>query len=94
MEDNTIVCRCEDITLGQVRDVIAKGYTSLDEIKRILRCGMGPCQGKTCGQLILREISIATGKPMAELAPATARPPVKAIKLGTIAKAAGGEGHA
>lgn len=93
MEDKIIVCRCEDITLDEVRDLISKGYTSVDEIKRILRAGMGPCQGKTCGQLILKEISAATGRPISELSPATTRPPVKAIKLGVIAKAAGGEVH-
>ncbi len=93
MEDNTIVCRCSDLTLQDVRDLINKGYTSFDELKRISRIGMGPCQGRTCMQIVLRELSIATGKPISELSPGIFRPPVKPIKLGEIARHAleGGE---
>lgn len=80
--DNTIVCRCEEITLGEIREYIRKGYRSLDEIKRISRAGMGPCQGRTCRQLIMQEIARATGKPMAELNMPTFRPPAKPVKLG------------
>jgi NAD(P)H-nitrite reductase large subunit len=80
--DNTIVCRCEEITLGEIRDYIRKGYRSLDEIKRISRAGMGPCQGRTCRQLVMQEISKATGEKMDELKMSTFRPPAKPVKLG------------
>ena len=50
--DEIIICRCEDVTLSEVRELIQQGYTTLEEIKRVARCGMGPCQGKTCGPLI------------------------------------------
>lgn len=94
MKDNTIICRCSDLTLQDLRELIYKGYTSFDELKRISRIGMGPCQGRTCMQLALRELSIVTGKPVSELSPGTFRPPVKAIKLGEIAKyAIEGGGH-
>ena len=81
MEENTIICRCSDVTLKEIRDLINEGYTSLDEIKRIIRAGMGPCQGRTCGQLILREISNITGKDISSLENYTSRPPVKGIKI-------------
>jgi len=84
MEDKTIVCRCSDVTLKDIRVLIAKGYTTFDEIKRISRVGMGPCQGRTCAQIVLREISLATGKPISEIMPGTYRPPVKAIKMGAV----------
>lgn len=86
MSDNTIICRCSDITLGEIRKLIKEGYTTLEEIKRISRAGMGPCQGRTCSQLILREISKATGKSLSELELCTSRPPVKGIKLKDLAK--------
>ena len=86
--DNTIVCRCSDVTLGDIRKMVEDGFTTVDEIKRITRAGMGPCQGKTCGQIILREISNMTGKPIEELTLGTYRPPVKSVKLGEIAKTA------
>jgi len=85
MEDKTIVCRCSDITIEEIREAIHKGYTSFDEIKRVLRTGMGPCQGRTCMPIILREISIITGVPVEELTPGRNRPPVSAISLGSIA---------
>jgi bacterioferritin-associated ferredoxin len=86
MEDNTIICRCSDVTLQQVRDLIKEGYVTYDEIKRITRIGMGPCQGKTCGQLVLREIVNATGQNMADIKFQTTRPPVVGVKLGLIAE--------
>lgn len=86
--DETILCRCSDVTQQRVRELIALGYTSFDEIKRLTRAGMGPCQGKTCQQLILRELSLATGKPVAELSVQTTRPPAVGVPLYLIAKEA------
>lgn len=82
--DNTLVCRCEEVTLGEIREMIRNGYDSLDEIKRISRCGMGPCQGRTCRQLVMQELSRATGTPMGQLRMSTFRPPAKPIKLGAL----------
>lgn len=86
-EHPSIVCRCSDLDMDEIRDLIAKGFHSVDEIKRIARLGMGPCQGRTCIPLVLQELSRATGKPVAELMPATYRPPVKGIPMGAIADA-------
>lgn len=91
-EDLSMVCRCSDLDLEEIRGLIAKGYTSIDEIKRIARLGMGPCQGRTCIPLVLTELSRATGKPVAELMPATYRPLVKSVKMGAIADAAAENG--
>ena len=88
MDENTIICRCSDVMLKQIRDLIAQGYVTYDEIKRITRIGMGPCQGKTCGQLVLREIASATGQNMADLTFHTIRPPVVGVKLHLIAEEA------
>ncbi|MBM7558459.1 (2Fe-2S)-binding protein [Marinitoga litoralis] len=74
-EEKIIVCRCEDITLKEIRDLINDGYTTLEEIKRITRAVMGPCQGKTCGPIIAREISKITGKPIEEIYKPSIRPP-------------------
>lgn len=89
-DENTIICRCEDLTLGQLRKLISEGYTTLDEIKRISRAGMGPCQGRTCRALIEREIAAMTGTPIKEQAPARYRQPSKPVKFSAIL---GGEPH-
>lgn len=88
MEDNIIVCRCSDVTLSQVRRLILEGYTSFDEIKRITRSGMGPCRGKTCGPIIMREIALATGSRISELENQTCRPPITGVRLELIAEEA------
>ncbi|HHY99761.1 MAG TPA: (2Fe-2S)-binding protein [Sedimentibacter sp.] len=86
MDENTIICRCSDVTLKEIRELISQGYQTFDEIKRITRAGMGPCQGKTCGYLIMREIANATGKNMQDIKFQTNRPPVVGVKLGLIAE--------
>jgi NAD(P)H-nitrite reductase large subunit len=92
-EKDIIVCRCSDVTLSEIRDLIREGYTSVEEIKRITRAGMGPCQSKTCGPIIEREISIMTGKSIEEFAPGKQRGPIKGVKLGTMAAADEGGEH-
>lgn len=87
--DNTIICRCEGITLGEIRQLISEGYTTIDEIKRISRAGMGPCQGRTCRHLIMQEIRNATGQNMEDMLMPTFRQPTKPVKLGLFV---GGEG--
>lgn len=91
MEDKTIVCRCSDVTIEEIRDAIKDGYETFEEIKRVLRTGMGPCQGRNCMPIILREISILTGVPLEDLEPGRTRPPVNAVSLGAIAEQSGGE---
>jgi len=78
------ICRCEEISLEEIREVIAQGYTDFNEIKRKLRVGMGPCQGRTCRPLILREISKATCRAIEDIDLTTFRPPTKPIKISTI----------
>ena len=84
-EKVNIICRCEEIEIDEIRKWIALGYDTFDELKRELRVGMGPCQGRGCRDIILRELSKATGKPIAELDPGTIPPPVKPIKLSLLA---------
>jgi bacterioferritin-associated ferredoxin len=90
MSKNTIVCRCEDITLAEIHKRIAAGDKTMEEIKRSCRCGMGPCQGRTCGPIVAQEIARATGKQVTDVALPTFRPPTAPIKLGTLA---GGAKH-
>lgn len=81
MTNDTIICRCEDITLGEIRAQIAQGKHTLEEIKRACRAGMGPCQGRTCSLLIANEIAKATGKNVADIPLSQVRPPTAPIKM-------------
>lgn len=78
---DVILCRCEDITVQDIHDAIAEGYHTLEEIKRVTRVGMGPCQGRTCLMLILRELSALTNQPLENLLPDTYRPPTKSVSF-------------
>ena len=82
-----IVCRCEDVTREAILACIADGYQTIDEIKRVTRAGMGPCQGRTCRDLIALELSRIYGVPLSEVVMTTFRPPVKPISLGVLADA-------
>lgn len=85
-DDNVIVCRCEDVTLGDIRRLIAQGYHSIDEIRRVSRAGMGQCQGRTCRQLIARELANALNVPVEEVEMPTFRPPSRPVLISTIAR--------
>lgn len=54
ISDDTIVCRCERVTAGEIRALIRQGYRDLNEIKAITRAAMGACGSKTCHSLIVR----------------------------------------
>jgi bacterioferritin-associated ferredoxin len=83
-----IICRCEDVTLEDVRRAIEQGYTSWDQIKRALRVGMGPCGGKTCRILVLRELAQKLGVSIDEVKtrPTVVRPPLRATPMKVFAK--------
>ena len=86
MAKANVICRCEEIEIDEIRKWIAAGYTEFDELKRMLRVGMGPCQGRGCRDIILRELAKATGRNVADIAPGTIRPPVEPIKISLLAE--------
>jgi NAD(P)H-nitrite reductase large subunit len=54
IDDDTIICRCERVTAGEIRGLIRAGYRDLNEIKAITRAGMCACASKTCHSLLFR----------------------------------------
>ena len=52
--DQTIVCRCEEVTAARLRSEVAAGLTSLPALKKATRAGMGRCQGRFCAASIAR----------------------------------------
>lgn len=71
--DDAMVCLCERVTVGEVRTLIKKGITDINQIKAITRLGMGPCGSKTCDTLI-RQIFKEEGVPEEHIVPNTKRP--------------------
>jgi len=80
-----IICRCEDITRVDIHKCLEAGYTTYEEIKRILRVGMGPCQGQTCSILVQREIAKYLGKKIEDVKTHKTRPLIAGVVLEDIA---------
>ena len=81
----SIVCRCEDISEEDVISAIDEGYTDIEELRKKLRIGMGPCQGRVCIQLVARILEKRTGKKISKIPLPTVRPPLVPVSLGTLA---------
>ena len=81
----SIVCRCEDISEEDVIEAIDEGYTDLEELRKKLRIGMGPCQGRVCLQLVMKILEKKTGKKVPKVSLQTPRPPLVPVSLGTLA---------
>lgn len=92
--DDTIVCRCERVTAGEIRALIRNGYRDINEIKAVKRAGMGSCGGKTCTALI-RRLFRDEGIPDSEVEDPTKRPLFMEVPLGVFAgvEEAGHDGH-
>jgi len=84
-ENDLIICRCEEVSRGEILQAIGEGAQTLIEIKWRTRAGMGLCQAKTCRRLVSQILAEQTGQTMAEISPATHRPPVRPVELGIIA---------
>jgi sarcosine oxidase subunit beta len=92
-----LLCRCEDVTLGDALHAAELGYRDIEEVKRYTGLGTGPCGGKECMALCARVLSryaaanVDAKRPSPQMAgttlprPFTARPPVHTVSLGTLA---------
>ena len=83
--DDTVICRCEDVTLKQLKTALADDTIQIKDFKRMTRMGMGPCEGRMCGPSIiemLRHRLNATAEDVGCLKP---RPSIKPVALGVLA---------
>ncbi len=78
ISSDTVVCRCEDITRGQIDDAVAAGCRDINQVKAATRCGMGPCQGKMCGDAATSILASQVGS-HEQVGQLTARPPFRPV---------------
>lgn len=85
-QDETVLCRCENILVSDVRKAVREGVCEVNEMKIVTRCGMGPCQGRMCGpavaEIMAAELNISPD--MTGLL--TIRPPLKPVPLKELAE--------
>lgn len=84
LSDDTLLCRCEDVTFGDVRQAMALGLDSISLLKRGTRVGMGRCQGRTCTPIIN---DLLTANSLAAAAPSI-RFPVKPVTMSALERLA------
>ncbi|VWB10626.1 BFD/(2Fe-2S)-binding domain-containing protein [Burkholderia aenigmatica] len=83
--DDTIVCRCEEVTAGELRGFVALGCSGPNQAKSFGRCGMGPCQGRMCGLTVTEVIADARNVAPDVVGYYRIRPPIKPLTLGELA---------
>lgn len=82
--DETLLCRCEEITFGSVREQIRAGSDTLAALKRNTRLGMGRCQARYCGVTAGRLLAEMTGRPPQVEQYFAPRPPAKPVPAGAL----------
>jgi octopine oxidase subunit A len=84
-DNETIVCRCEEITAGEIRQEVENGHDNSNQLKYFTRCGMGPCQGRQCSNAVAHIVADVSGKTVPECGLFRARPPVAPLTLKQLA---------
>lgn len=84
-DDDLVICRCEEITKGEIRKAVHEGMFTMQEIRRYLRAGMGLCQGQTCSKLVKGIVAAEQKVSPTVVNPATSRGPIRPTEMHTLA---------
>ena len=83
--EDTIICRCEDVTAASIKHAALIGQPGPNQVKAFTRCGMGPCQGRQCGTTVSHILSDLHGASMDETGFFRIRPPLWPVTLAELA---------
>ncbi len=83
--NDTIICRCEEVTAGEVRKAVEMGCLGPNQLKAFSRCGMGNCQGRYCGTTVVNLICEIVGQTPEETGYFRIRSPIKPVSLAEVA---------
>jgi NADPH-dependent 2,4-dienoyl-CoA reductase/sulfur reductase-like enzyme len=85
LADSTVVCRCEEISAGEIRGLLEDGLCDVNQLKSFSRCGMGQCQGRMCGPTVGQMMAVHRGCLMSDVGYYRLRIPVKPLPLAELA---------
>ena len=88
-QDETLACRCEEVSVGEIRALAAMGCSGPNQAKAFTRCGMGPCQGRFCGATMEQIFARETALHPQQIGRFNSRPPLKPVTLGQLASSEG-----
>ena len=83
--DETLVCRCEEVTAGHIREMAGLGCLGPNQTKFFSRCGMGPCQGRVCGTVVTQILATSLGKTPEVIGAYRIRAPLKPVPMSAVA---------
>jgi len=84
-DPSVLICRCEEVSTGQIRESVKIGCQGLNQLKAFTRCGMGPCQGRMCGSSVAEVLASARGLHPREVEPYRTRFPARPLTVGELA---------
>lgn len=82
--DDVVVCRCEEVRAGEIREISSRGAMGPNQLKAFCRAGMGPCQGRMCGLTVSELMAQEKKQSPADIGYMNIRSPVKPVSLGEI----------
>lgn len=86
LPDNTVVCRCEVVTAGELRRAVGEfGACEINRAKALCRVGMGRCQGRYCGHAAAEIVAAAAGVPVEQVGRIRTQGPVKLLPISAVA---------
>jgi NAD(P)H-nitrite reductase large subunit len=83
-ENPIIICRCEDVTLEDIEEAFKNGFKDIESMRRHLKIGTGPCQGKTCIPILQKILAGLQGKKQIDAT--STRPPESPVPLGALVR--------
>jgi NAD(P)H-nitrite reductase large subunit len=81
-----IVCRCEEIAVGEIEDAVGQGCIDANRVKAFTRCGMGPCQGRMCGTTVAEVIARSLHQRADQPGQLRVRLPIRPVPLAELAR--------
>ncbi len=82
----TPICRCEEVTFGQIEEALAEGMSGIGAVKRRTRVGMGRCQGRYCAPVLEALLATRFGRDRDEFSGFAPRVPVKPVAIEDLAR--------
>lgn len=80
--DETLICRCEEVSAGDIRRTVQDGHWEMNRVKAMCRVGMGRCQGRMCGLAAAELVACESGRPVQQVGRLRGQSPIKPIPFG------------
>ena len=80
--DELVLCRCEEVSVGEVRAVVDEGHWEINRVKAHCRVGMGRCQGRMCGLAAAEIVAERSGRDLPQIGRLRGQAPIKPLPFG------------